>query len=377
MKLYYYYFVIPLLLLQHASSSSDGGRNGQGGGLLRRRPLHPRYDGMVVEASKRQDSVTMATKECDDGVTENPFQKLAEGCPCFNLDTLIGLTTDLNRTEDCNFHKHDDDGNDQCQNEYMGFHAYWNEEDYGSRLEPYGNSNIGFMVERYCDYYGDSGGYVLVRNDWFEDEPGVIRMDLGQDGGVLTFVPPALLGFGGGFDWNEVWPVFADVNGNPKDPSKWNSTVSFRAEERTFILGPYSTLTQDRDFEGLNTYDVNDYEAGSLECGEDFDENNDRFYIVLNGELLDSCPKTIVDNYTFDSSILDNIEEEHTTPDRMSCYADIGRSKGTNDSRGWQSTWESHSYSINFETTADEYEDCVNVLTAFKDTLPTHCDISN
>ena len=372
---FYYYFALPLLL-QHSSSASDGGRNG-GGGLLRHRPLRPRYDGMVVEANARQDSVTMASNgECNE-VTENPLQRQEKGCPCFSLDTMVGLTTDLNKTEYCSFDKHDD-GDEECSYEHMGFSAHWNQEASSSGLFPYSDSHIGFSVNRNCDDYGDSGGYVFVRNDWFEDELGVIRMDLGQNGGVLTFVPSNMLR-GGEFDWNEVWPVFADINGNPIDPSKWKSTVSFQAEELTFTFGPYPTLTPDPPYDdrGINTFDVNDYASGSLECGDDFDADNNRFYIILNGELLDSCPKSIVENYTFDPSIIDNIEEEYTTRERFSCSADSGRSKGSFDNRGWQSTWESHSYSINFETTKDEYEDCVNILTAFKDTIPAHCDISN
>ena len=79
----------------------------------------------------------------------------------------------------------------------------------------------------------------------------------------------------------EVWVVRTDKNGQVKT-RPWNSEYRFFSEGRWF---------SDSD-EGAIGEDFNNYRFGSLTCGA-WDDNNDYLFIIVDGVLVDSCPKSI------------------------------------------------------------------------------------
>lgn len=95
------------------------------------------------------------------------------------------------------------------------------------------------------------------------------QMDLGSDGGILNLQGPA----------REVWAVSADKEGRLK--GEGSCFQYFWSENKWHyppIPSPMDTLA--------------DYVFGSLECYRQSDDD-DRFYIIIDGVLVDSCPKRI------------------------------------------------------------------------------------
>lgn len=144
----------------------------------------------------------------------------------------------------------------------------------------------------HTNYYWGNDNFLCRLNERLCDtESENFEMDLGSDG-VLKID-------NGSWDYGdaEVWAVFADNTGQ-----MWNGETDdrnycfrFRAEGHWYYFGAVSPGPNDGFYELISPgVDVNDYEFGSLECCDPQDEDS-RFYIIIDGVLVDSCPESVGD----------------------------------------------------------------------------------
>lgn len=142
--------------------------------------------------------------------------------------------------------------------------SFWEEDNYLCRM------NV-----RPCDHVRGDDCAVFG----FHADGGELFMDL-RGAGLLNFD----IIQHDSHDWgaSEVWIVFATNEGTPQ--SNFRSCFRFRAEGREF---------RSEEWAGVS-FDVNDYEIDSLECCEPQDDNS-RIYIIIDGVLVDSCPKSVIE----------------------------------------------------------------------------------
>ena len=99
-------------------------------------------------------------------------------------------------------------------------------------------------------------------------------------------------------DAGEVWLMAADWNGNTVNQG--HSCFGFYAEGHWYtskgdlVRDPYNGENIKEIHPGIGI-DVNDYLFDSLVCCEPQDDNF-RIYIIIDGVLVDSCPKEISQN---------------------------------------------------------------------------------
>jgi hypothetical protein len=135
--------------------------------------------------------------------------------------------------------------------------SYWENENFLCRLS-----------QRPCDVRD----YTPPPGSTFDDD---YYMDLGDEGmlylqqdSIPTWRDPA-----------KVWAFFADSAGNAKGPS-WSSCYRFYSEGRQHVGQCSGSLY------------YSDYMFESLVCCEPQDDDS-RLYIIIDGVLVDSCPKRI------------------------------------------------------------------------------------
>lgn len=105
---------------------------------------------------------------------------------------------------------------------------------------------------------------------------GMLEMVLGN-GMVLRF---DTLSSQGDLDSSEVWQVRTDKYGNQK-MFPWKSRYRFWSEGHWYKSE-------------VGQFDVNDYCFGSLECFTQ--DSDDFFFIIVDGVLVDSCPKSLAEH---------------------------------------------------------------------------------